>query len=129
MQGYNLNSSKCLKSITGGRLAKKTEEKDTEPLDLDDDIDEEIKEKFMSRLKEGKRMEAYAEHRTKDMNYCCLCETINYKKLPGKDIGKKWLCLDCLRRLKEVLDNLDKWEEELALEGELDEQMDQDMGL
>ncbi|MEF8873973.1 MAG: hypothetical protein V5A88_04795 [Candidatus Thermoplasmatota archaeon] len=120
-----------MKPTVGGILAEKSDEKDLENFDLDlgEEIDDELKEKLISRLKEGKRMEAYAEHRTKDMNYCEFCETISYKKTPGKEIGEKWICIDCLRRLKEILDNLDKWEEELALGGEMEEQIDKEMGL
>jgi|GEM_PF-421112 len=130
-RGYNLNSSRRLERNVGGILAEKTDEKEIEnfDLDLDEDIDDELKEKLVSRLKEGKRMEAYAEHRTKDMNHCEFCETITYKKRPGKEIGKKWICIDCLRRLKEILENLDKWEEELALGGEMEDQIDKEMGL
>lgn len=74
-------------------------------------------------------MEAYAEHRTEDMHHCHLCERITYKKIPGKEIGEKWICIDCLRRLKEVLDNLEKWEEELALGEEMEEQIEKDLGI
>ncbi len=103
---------------------------DFDDLDIDEeDIDEELKEKLLSSLKEGKRMEAYAEHRTEDMHYCEFCEEITYKKTPGKEIGEKWICIDCLKRLKEILDNLDKWEEELALKEEMEEQIEEDLDI
>jgi len=103
---------------------------DFDDLDLEeDDVDEELKKKILSSLKEGKRMEAYAEHRTKEMKHCSFCETITYKKVPGKEIGEKWICIDCLRRLKEILDNLEKWEEELALEEEMEDQLEEDLDI
>jgi hypothetical protein len=57
------------------------------------------------------------------MHVCWLCESISYKKKPGKDIGKKWICIDCLRQLKEALDTLQQWEEELSLEQEMEQQL------
>jgi len=74
-------------------------------------------------------MEAYAEHRTVDMNCCHLCESITYKKIPGKEIGEKWFCIDCLKKLKEILDTLDQWEEELAIGSKMKEQMDESLGI
>lgn len=101
---------------------------DFDDLDLEEEeIDEELKNKIISSIKEGKKMEAYAEHRTEDMHYCEFCEKITYRKVPGKKIGKKWICIDCLRRLKETLDNLEKWEEELALEEEMEEKIIEDL--
>jgi len=88
-----------------------------------------MKEKLLSSLLEGKRMEAYAEHRTKDMHYCFFCESIIYKKVPGKQIGEKWICIDCLKKLKEVLDTLDQWEEEIALSSEMEEKIDENLGI
>lgn len=113
----------------GGILAENIEEMNIDEIDLEEDLDDELKEKLVSSLMEGKRMEAYAEHRTDDMNYCQFCETITYKKVPGKKIGKKWICIDCLRRLKEVLDDLEQWEKEIALGDEMEEQIEQDLGL
>ncbi len=83
----------------------------------------------MNSLLEGKRMEAYAEHRTEDMNHCHLCERIAYKKLAGKEIGKKWICIDCLKKMKEILDTIDEWEEEIAMGEEMEEQLDDNLGL
>jgi len=69
-------------------------------------------------------MEAYAEHRTKDMRVCAFCDTICYRKKSGKFIGKKWACIDCLRSLKETLENFKQWEEELTLETEMKKQLE-----
>jgi len=77
---------------------------------------------------EGRKMEAYAEHRTKEMHSCWLCGSICYRKTPVKNIGNKWLCIDCLRQLKETLDTLDQWEEELALQKDARKQLDGDLG-
>ena len=77
---------------------------------------------------EGRKMEAYAEHRTKEMNTCWMCETICYRKTPGKNIGEKWICIDCLRQMKETLDTLDEWEEELVMQTEARSQLDSDLG-
>jgi hypothetical protein len=77
---------------------------------------------------EGRKMEAYAEHRTKEMNACWMCGAICYRKTPGKLIGKRWVCLDCLRQLKEVLDTLERWEEELAMAKDARRQLDGDFG-
>lgn len=91
--------------------------------------EDEMKDKLISSLLEGKRMEAYAEHHTDEMNFCVLCERITYKKVPGKKIGEKWICIDCLKKLKEILDNLDQWEEELALGSEMQDQLDENLGI
>ena len=115
---------------TGGKLSDDVDQLDFDDLDLEeDDVDDELKKKILSSLKEGKRMEAYAEHRTKDMKHCDFCEKISYKKVPGKEIGEKWICIDCLRRLKEILDNLEKWEEELALDEEMEDQLEEDLDI
>jgi len=73
-------------------------------------------------------MEAYTEHRTKDMRVCWLCETVCYKKKTGKTIGKKWICIDCLRQLKETMETFKQWEEEIALESEMKKQLDDGLG-
>jgi hypothetical protein len=73
-------------------------------------------------------MEAYAEHRLKDMHVCFLCESICYRKKAGKLIGKKWLCIDCLRQIKETMETFKQWEEELALESEMKRQLDNGLG-
>ncbi len=77
---------------------------------------------------EGRKMEAYAEHRTKEMNICWMCNSICYRKIPGKMVGKRWVCIDCLRQLKETLDTLDQWEEELVMQKDARRQLDGDLG-
>jgi hypothetical protein len=74
---------------------------------------------------EGRKMEAYTEHRTKDMHACWICGTICYKRKPVKNIGNRWICIDCLRQLKETLDTLDQWEQELSLEKDMKKQLDE----
>lgn len=79
---------------------------------------------LLESIIEGRKMEAYAEHRTKDMHVCWVCDTICYKRKPVKNIGSKWICIDCLRQLKETLDTLQQWEEELSLEKDVKKQLD-----
>ena len=74
---------------------------------------------------EGRKMEAYAEHRTRDMHVCWVCNSICYKRKPVKSIGVRWICIDCLRQLKESLETLQQWEEELSLEKEMKKQLDE----
>jgi len=94
-----------------------------------DEKDSGMKDKLVTSLLEGKRMEAYAEHRTGDMHHCHLCERITYKRVPGKNIGEKWFCIDCLKKMKEILDTMDQWEEELAMESKMKEQLDDNLGI
>jgi len=58
------------------------------------------------------------------MHTCWICSTITYRKKPIKNIGGKWICIDCLRQLKEALDTLQQWEEELSLEREMKRQLE-----
>jgi ribosomal protein L37AE/L43A len=74
---------------------------------------------------EGKKMEAYAEHRTKDMHSCAFCGAIGYRKRAMRPVGAKWICIDCLRSLKETLEGLDQWEAEIQLEKEMSKKIDQ----
>ncbi len=74
---------------------------------------------------EGRKMEAFAEHRTKEMHTCWICNTICYKRKPVKNIGARWICIDCLRQLRETLDTLQQWEEELSLEKDMKKQLDE----
>lgn len=87
------------------------------------------KELTLEALVEGKKMEAYVEHRTRDMHVCALCEKVGYKKCPMKCVGKRWICLDCLRQLREVLDTLEQWEAEVQLEREMSKKIDDGLGL
>ena len=76
---------------------------------------------------EGKKMEAYAEHRTKDMHCCAFCGNIGYRKRPMRQVGSRWICIDCLRSLKEVLEGLDQWEAEIQLEKEMSKKIDESL--
>ena len=84
---------------------------------------------ILESIIEGKKMEAYAEHRTKEMHTCWFCDTVIYRKKPIKQIGTRWICMDCLRQLKEALDTLEQWEKELALEGEMKRQLNGGLGI
>ena len=90
---------------------------------------EDRKKMIMETIIEGRKMEAYAEHRTKDMKFCWVCENIVYKKKAIKRIGNKSICIDCLRAMKEALDNLGQWEEELVIESEVKKQLDEGLNL
>jgi len=82
------------------------------------------REMTLEAIVEGKKMEAYVEHRTKDMHVCWICGEIGYKKKPMRKVGNRWICMDCLRSLKEALDSLDEWEVELQLEEEMSKKID-----
>ncbi|UCG68492.1 MAG: hypothetical protein JSV09_11855 [Thermoplasmata archaeon] len=84
---------------------------------------------ILESLVEGKKMDLYTERRTSEMHFCIFCEKISYKKKPVKALGKKWICIDCLRQLKELLDSLKQWEEELTLEDEMKKQLGEGLGL
>jgi predicted RNA-binding Zn-ribbon protein involved in translation (DUF1610 family) len=73
---------------------------------------------------EGRKMEAYAEHRTKEMHACWMCGAICYRKKAAKNIGNRWICIDCLKQLKESLDTLSQWEESIALQRDITRQLD-----
>ena len=87
--------------------------------------EEESRNEAFESIIEGKKMEAYAEHRTKEMHACALCGAIGYKKRPMRPVGHKWICIDCLRSLKETLDGLDQWEAEIQLEKEMSKKIDE----
>jgi len=91
--------------------------------------EKEGKKVIMETIAEGRKMEAYAEHRTKDMHCCWTCGVISYKKKPMKQVGDRWICIDCLRQLKEIFDTFDQWEEELTLERDAKKQLDDGMSL
>ncbi|MEW5937538.1 MAG: hypothetical protein AB1665_06955 [Candidatus Thermoplasmatota archaeon] len=81
----------------------------------------------LASIVEGRKMEAYAEHRTREMHACWICGAICYRKKPVKNIGTRWICIDCLKELKEALDTLSHWEETLVLQREVVRQLD-DLG-
>lgn len=84
---------------------------------------------MLESIIEGKKMEAYVEHCTKDMHVCILCAAVGYKKQPMRLIGKKWVCIDCLRQLKETLETMDQWEAEIQLQKEMSKKIDETLGL
>ncbi len=87
------------------------------------------KELTLESLVEGKKMEAYVEHRTRDMHVCAICGRVGYKKRPMKCVGNRWFCLDCMRQLREILLTMDQWEGEVQLERELSKKIDDELGL
>ena len=82
----------------------------------------------LDAISEGRKMDAYAEHRTKDMHFCFLCETVSYRRKAGRVIGKKWVCIDCMRQLKETMETFKQWEEEIALEHDMKKQLGDGLG-
>jgi len=82
------------------------------------------KEKMLEAIIETKKFESYVEYKTKDMHVCFLCETICYKKIPVKRLGNKYICINCLRALKELLENLEIWESEVRIDMEISSQID-----
>lgn len=78
------------------------------------------KKRGLRTLTEGKRFEAYVEQQRAEMRVCAFCHQVFYRKKPMKLIGQRWLCIDCLRSLKESLDSLDRWEEMSALHEEFE---------
>jgi hypothetical protein len=83
----------------------------------------------LESIVEGKKMEAYVEHRTKEMHVCWMCGAVGYKKLPMKSVGTRWICINCLRELKEILDSLDQWDVELQLEEEMSKSIDESLDM
>jgi hypothetical protein len=75
-----------------------------------------IRRRELKTLAQGKRYEAYVEQQTAEMRLCSFCQRVYYRKKPMKQIGSRWVCIDCLRSLKETLDTLDRWEEMSALQ-------------
>jgi len=87
------------------------------------------KELTLEAMVGGKKMEAYVEHRTKEMHVCWICGKVSYKKLPMKNVGGRWICIDCLRDLREAQDSIDQWEMELQLEEEMSKKIDKSLDL
>ena len=87
------------------------------------------RQKVLDTIIERKKMDAYVEHRLKDLKVCAICGQISYRKTPMKKIGGRWVCFNCLKELKETLDELDMWEEEIALEKDMTRQFDEGMGI
>jgi len=78
------------------------------------------KSAVLENVLKGQAMETYIEHRTSEMKQCAFCETIGYKRRPMKQVGKRWICLTCWRQMREILDTLDRWDEEVALKDEME---------
>ncbi len=79
---------------------------------------------MMKNLLESIKLDVYVESKIPEMHVCFLCGRIGYKDLPMKKIGNKWICIDCLRELKETLDSLEEWEQEIALQKEFKKQIE-----
>lgn len=72
---------------------------------------EERDRSVLKALEEGRRFESYTEQRTREMHTCFLCERVLYRRPPSKKVGAKWICIDCIRELKEVMESLEHWEQ------------------
>ncbi len=81
-------------------------------------------EDLVKNIIESMKMDLYVEAKIPEMHVCFLCGRIGYKNLPMKKIGEKWICIDCLRELKESLDSLEEWEQELALQKEFKKELE-----
>jgi hypothetical protein len=81
------------------------------------------RDETLESIIEGRKMEAYAEHMTKEMRSCWICEKVCYKS-PTRNIGGRYICFDCLKQLKEAFSSLDKWEAEQQLEKEMRKKID-----
>ena len=77
--------------------------------------------RLLRNLAEGKRFENYVEQQTQQMRVCFLCDRIFYRRKPVKKVGARWVCIDCLRSLKETIDTLDRWEQLSTLREEIEE--------
>jgi hypothetical protein len=82
------------------------------------------RKKVIDAFIEGKKLDAYAEHRTKEMHTCWACGAIAYKRLSGVVVGARWLCLPCMRQLKEALDSIQDIEDEMKFQAELKKKFD-----
>jgi hypothetical protein len=80
--------------------------------------------RLLRNLAEGKRFETYVEQQTQEMRVCFLCDKIFYRRKPVKRVGARWVCLDCLRALKETIDTLDQWEQLATLRDEIEKDAD-----
>jgi len=85
-----------------------------------------IKEDVLKNIIEAMKLDLYVESKIPEMHVCFFCGRIGYKNLPMKKIGDKWICIDCLRELKEALDSLEEWEEEINLREEFKKQIEKE---
>ena len=86
-----------------------------------------MKEEMMKNILESLKLDLYVESKIPEMHVCFFCGRIGYKNLPMKKIGNKWICIDCLRELKEALESLDEWEQEISLREEFKKQIKKDL--
>ena len=82
------------------------------------------RDQTLESIVEGRKLEAYVEHMTKEMNACWICQKVAYKNRRMKNIGGRFICFDCLKQLREAFDSLDKWEAEQLLEREMRKKID-----
>jgi hypothetical protein len=80
--------------------------------------------RLLRNLAEGKRFETYVEQQTQEMRVCFLCDKIFYRRKPVKRVGARWVCIDCLRALKESIDTLEQWEQLSTLRDEIEKDVD-----
>ncbi len=85
-----------------------------------------IKENVLKNIIESMKLDLYVESKIPEMHVCFFCGRIGYKNLPMKKIGDKWICIDCLRELKEALDSLEEWEQEISLREEIKKQIEKE---
>ncbi len=86
-----------------------------------------MKEEMMKNILESLKLDLFVESKISEMHVCFFCGRIGYKNLPMKKIGNKWICIDCLRELREALDSLDEWEQEISLREEFKKQIQKDL--
>jgi hypothetical protein len=82
------------------------------------------KEDLLKNVIDSMKLDLYVESKIPEMHVCFFCGRIGYKNLPMKKIGNKWICIDCLRELKEALDSLEEWEQEITLREEIKKQIE-----
>jgi len=82
------------------------------------------RKKVIEAVVEGKKLEAYAEHRTKEMHCCWACGTIGYKRLAGMTVGHRWICLPCLKQLKEAIESVSELEETIRFQADLKKKLE-----
>ncbi|MGA7924167.1 MAG: hypothetical protein WCA77_09340 [Thermoplasmata archaeon] len=84
-----------------------------------------VSRRMIRTLTDGKRFESYVEQQTTEMRVCGLCDRVFYRRKPMKKIGARWVCIDCVRSLKEAIESLDRWEELTRLNDEIEKNVDE----
>jgi hypothetical protein len=82
------------------------------------------RDETLESIIEGRKMEAYVEHMTKEMHACWICEKVGYKNKPMRIIGSRYICFECLKQLRDAFSTIDKWEAEQQLEKEMRRKID-----